>query len=146
MRVARTFDQHSNAHDQQTMRLLTPIAKYWICKRGSVFAQESMECLGGNGYVEEGGKGIMACIYREMPLKSAWEGAENIMALDLLSALRQADMAAALKRELAPTMRSREITGRQAERRLGTSIHDKKRGNTPTLAPSSVQGKWLGPV
>ena len=47
-----------------------------------------MECLGGNGYVEEGGEGVMARIYREMPLNSIWEGAGNIMALDLLRALR----------------------------------------------------------
>jgi hypothetical protein len=83
-------------------RLLTPIAKFWICKRGSHFAQEAMECLGGNGYVEEGGQGIMARIYREMPLNSIWEGAGNIMALDLLRALRKADAAAALAQELAP--------------------------------------------
>ena len=61
-----------------------------------------MECLGGNGYVEEGGEGIMARIYREMPLNSIWEGAGNIMALDLLRALRKADAAAALAHELAP--------------------------------------------
>jgi putative acyl-CoA dehydrogenase len=70
--------------------VLTPIAKFWICKRGSHFAQEAMECLGGNGYVEEGGEGVMARIYREMPLNSIWEGAGNIMALDLLRALRKA--------------------------------------------------------
>jgi hypothetical protein len=50
--------------------------------------QEAMECLGGNGYVEEQGEGVMARIYREMPLNSIWEGAGNIMALDLLRALR----------------------------------------------------------
>jgi len=61
-----------------------------------------MECLGGNGYVEEGGEGIMARIYREMPVNSIWEGAGNIMALDLLRALRKADAAAALAHELAP--------------------------------------------
>jgi putative acyl-CoA dehydrogenase len=61
-----------------------------------------MECLGGNGYVEEGGEGTMARIYREMPLNSIWEGAGNIMALDLLRALRKGDVAAALTRELAP--------------------------------------------
>jgi putative acyl-CoA dehydrogenase len=83
-------------------RLLTPVAKFWICKRGSHFAQEAMECLGGNGYVEEGGEGVMARIYREMPLNSIWEGAGNIMALDLLRALRKADAAAALAQELAP--------------------------------------------
>jgi putative acyl-CoA dehydrogenase len=61
-----------------------------------------MECLGGNGYVEEGGQGMMARIYREMPLNSIWEGAGNIMAIDLLRALRKADAAAALAHELAP--------------------------------------------
>jgi len=102
MRLARAFDRADDPHEQVMARLLTPIAKFWICKRGSHFAQEAMECLGGNGYVEEGGEGIMARIYREMPLNSIWEGAGNIMALDLLRALRKADAAAALAQELAP--------------------------------------------
>ncbi|MBU0590079.1 MAG: isovaleryl-CoA dehydrogenase [Gammaproteobacteria bacterium] len=102
IRLARAFDHSDDAHEQAMARLLTPIAKFWICKRGSHFAQEAMECLGGNGYVEEGGEGIMARIYREMPLNSIWEGAGNIMALDLLRALRKADAAAALAQELAP--------------------------------------------
>ena len=102
IRLARAFDHNGDAHEQAMARLLTPVAKFWICKRGSHFAQEAMECLGGNGYVEEGGEGIMARIYREMPLNSIWEGAGNIMALDLLRALRKADAGAALARELAP--------------------------------------------
>jgi putative acyl-CoA dehydrogenase len=102
IRLARAFDHCGDAHEQAMARLLTPVAKFWICKRGSHFAQEAMECLGGNGYVEEGGEGVMARIYREMPLNSIWEGAGNIMALDLLRALRKADAAAALARELAP--------------------------------------------
>ncbi|MDP3755487.1 acyl-CoA dehydrogenase family protein [Polaromonas sp.] len=102
IRLARAFDHNTDAHEQAMARLLTPVAKFWICKRGSHFAQEAMECLGGNGYVEEGGEGIMARIYREMPLNSIWEGAGNIMALDLLRALRKADAAAALAQELAP--------------------------------------------
>ena len=104
MRLARSFDHLADPHEQAISRLITPIAKYWICKRGSAFAQEAMECLGGNGYVEEGGEGIMARIYREMPLNSIWEGAGNIMAIDLLRALRKADAAAALAQELAPAM------------------------------------------
>jgi putative acyl-CoA dehydrogenase len=100
--LARAFDRPNDAHEKIMARLLTPIAKFWICKRGSHFAQEAMECLGGNGYVEEGGEGIMARIYREMPLNSIWEGAGNIMAIDLLRALRKADAAAALAHELAP--------------------------------------------
>ena len=102
IRLARAFDHPGDAHEAVMARLLTPAAKFWICKRGSHFAQEAMECLGGNGYVEEGGQGIMARIYREMPLNSIWEGAGNIMALDLLRALRKSDMAAALAAELAP--------------------------------------------
>ena len=102
MRLARSFDKTGDAHEQVMNRLLTPVSKFWICKRGSHFAQEAMECLGGNGYVEEGGEGVMARIYREMPLNSIWEGAGNIMALDLLRALRKADAAGALAHELAP--------------------------------------------
>jgi putative acyl-CoA dehydrogenase len=102
LRLARSFDRAPvDAHERVMQRLLTPVAKFWICKRGSHFAQEAMECLGGNGYVEEGGEGVMARIYREMPVNSIWEGAGNIMALDLLRALRQADAAAALNHELA---------------------------------------------
>jgi len=104
MRLARAIDHQDKEHEQVMARLLTPIAKLWICKRGSHFAQEAMECLGGNGYVEEGGAGIMARIYREMPVNSIWEGAGNIMALDLLRALRRADAAAALAQELAPAL------------------------------------------
>jgi len=101
MRLARAFDRPGDAHEAAMARLLTPVAKFWICKRGSHFAQEAMECLGGNGYVEEGGEGIMARVYREMPLNSIWEGAGNIMALDLLRALRKADAVAALAQELS---------------------------------------------
>ncbi|RUR66446.1 isovaleryl-CoA dehydrogenase [Variovorax guangxiensis] len=102
IRLARAFDNQSDEHERLMARLLTPVAKFWICKRGSAFAQEAMECLGGNGYVEEGGEGIMARIYREMPLNSIWEGAGNIMALDLLRGLRKGDAVATLAKELAP--------------------------------------------
>ena len=98
--VAVDRSEHSkDAHEQVMRRLLTPVAKFWVCKRGSHFAQEAMECLGGNGYVEAEGEGVMARIYREMPLNSIWEGAGNIMALDLLRALRGADVAPALQHE-----------------------------------------------
>jgi len=107
LRVARAVDRSEDAgapvaereHEALLRRVLTPAAKYWVCKRGSHFAQEAMECLGGNGYVEGEGEGVMARIYREMPLNSIWEGAGNIMALDLLRALRSGPVAAALQRE-----------------------------------------------
>ncbi len=67
-------------------RVLTPVAKYWNCKRAPMFAAEAMECLGGNGYVEEG---PLARLYREAPLNNIWEGSGNLVALDLLRAIRQ---------------------------------------------------------
>jgi len=102
MRLARCFDQAHVPYERLLGRVLTPVAKFWICKRGSHFAQEAMECLGGNGYVEEGGEGTMARIYREMPLNSIWEGAGNIMAIDLLRALRKGDTRDVLLDELGP--------------------------------------------
>jgi len=107
LRLAAAIDRSEQpahperAHEAALRRVLTPIAKFWVCKRGSHFGQEAMECLGGNGYVEDDGEGLMARIYREMPLNSIWEGAANIMALDLLRALRSADAGPALARELA---------------------------------------------
>ena len=105
LRLAVAVDRSesgADAHETVMRRLLTPVAKFWVCKRGSAFAQEAMECLGGNGYVEAQGAGVMARIYREMPLNSIWEGAGNVMALDLLRVLRGADVAAAIERECAP--------------------------------------------
>ena len=107
LRLARAVDATENntdpsGHEKLIGRVLTPIAKFWVCKRGAAFAQEAMECLGGNGYVEEQGEGVMARIYREMPLNSIWEGAGNIMALDLLRALRTGAVADALAHEMAP--------------------------------------------
>ena len=91
LRLARAIDRQDDPFEVLMRRVLTPVAKFWVCKRGAMLAQEAMECLGGNGYVEEHGEGVMARIYREMPLNSIWEGAGNIMALDLLRALRKPD-------------------------------------------------------
>ena len=68
------------------MRLLTPAVKYWVCKSAPGFLYEAMECLGGNGYVEEG---IAARLYRELPVNAIWEGSGNVMALDLLRVLQR---------------------------------------------------------
>jgi putative acyl-CoA dehydrogenase len=62
----------------------TAIGKYWVCKRGPAHAAEALECLGGNGYVEES---IMPRLYREAPLNSIWEGAGNVNCLDVLRAM-----------------------------------------------------------
>ena len=83
LRLARAYDAKE---EQPLRRVLTPAAKFWVCKRGAHFAQEAMEAVGGNGYVEEQ---ALARIYREMPLNSIWEGAGNVMCLDVLRALRK---------------------------------------------------------
>jgi putative acyl-CoA dehydrogenase len=86
MRLARAYDEagRGDAAARSLKRLGTAIGKYWVCKRGPGHAFEALECLGGNGYVEESG---MPRLYREMPLSSIWEGSGNVMALDVLRAL-----------------------------------------------------------
>jgi putative acyl-CoA dehydrogenase len=126
MRLAAAVDRTEHGRDEHETvmrRLLTPVAKFWVCKRGSHFSQEAMECLGGNGYVEAAGEGVMARIYREMPLNSIWEGAGNIMAMDLLRALRGADVAAALQRELSPSKGAHAALDRTAARVLHQIEH-----------------------
>ena len=84
LRLARAVDDG----DQPLLRMLTPAAKFWVCKRAIEFCGECMEILGGNGYVEEG---PLAWLYREAPVNSIWEGSGNVMCLDVLRAARQAD-------------------------------------------------------
>jgi putative acyl-CoA dehydrogenase len=86
MWLARSFDEAHAGHERarEVRRLATPVLKYWICKRGPAHAVEALECLGGNGYVEESG---MPRLYREMPLASIWEGSGNVQCLDVLRAM-----------------------------------------------------------
>ncbi len=72
--------------DHEFLRIAVALGKYWVCKRGPTLVGEALECLGGNGYVEESG---MPRLYREAPLNSIWEGSGNVNALDLLRALRR---------------------------------------------------------
>ncbi len=84
IRLARAFDAQQDELEAALRRLLTPVAKYWICKRAPAVGAEAMEVLGGNGYVEEG---PIARRFRELPLNGIWEGSGNIMCLDVLRAL-----------------------------------------------------------
>jgi putative acyl-CoA dehydrogenase len=86
MRLARAYDEEGEAA-VLFRRIVTPAAKFWICKRAPAFAAEAMEVLGGNGYVEDFN---LARIYREMPVNSIWEGSGNVMCLDVLRALARA--------------------------------------------------------
>jgi putative acyl-CoA dehydrogenase len=98
MRLARAFDETGESA-ALFRRVVTPAAKFWVCKRGPALAAEAMEVLGGNGYVEEG---PLARLYRQMPLNSIWEGAGNIMCLDVMRAVhRDARCVDAMADELA---------------------------------------------
>lgn len=101
LRLARACDEAiaSNVQAGHLKRIGTAIGKYWVCKRGPVLGAEALECLGGNGYVEES---MMPRIYREMPLNSIWEGSGNVNCLDVLRAMqREPETVEALFNELA---------------------------------------------
>ena len=84
-RLARAFDASVvDARERAVQRILTPVAKYWHCKRLPVMTVEAMEVLGGNGYVEEA---PLARLYREAPLNGIWEGSGNVICLDVLRSL-----------------------------------------------------------
>jgi putative acyl-CoA dehydrogenase len=80
MRIARAYDEDGAAF----RRVATAVSKYWVCKRAPQHAIEALECLGGNGYVEESG---MPRLFRDSPLNSIWEGSGNVAALDVLRAM-----------------------------------------------------------
>jgi putative acyl-CoA dehydrogenase len=94
MRLARAYDEE----DVPFRRLATAVAKYWVCKSTPPLVAEALECLGGNGYVEEN---PLPRLYRESPLNSLWEGAGNVNALDVLRAIaRQPESLEALLDEI----------------------------------------------
>jgi len=101
MRLCRSFDQAANdPREGAYARLMTPVVKYWVCKKAPAFIYEAMECMGGNGYVED--STIMPRLYREAPVNAIWEGSGNVMCLDVLRALaRDGDAARAVLADLA---------------------------------------------
>jgi len=82
--VDRVADPQQAEHEAALRRIALPLAKFWVCKRAPMMVAEALECLGGNGYVEESG---MPLLYREAPVNSVWEGSGNVNALDVLRAL-----------------------------------------------------------
>lgn len=83
LRLARAFDSE-DPEEVAFRRLALAVLKYWVCKRGAPLAAEALECLGGNGYVEEA---PLAQLYRDIQLGTVWEGSGNVIALDVLRAL-----------------------------------------------------------
>ncbi|WP_172384924.1 acyl-CoA dehydrogenase family protein [Streptomyces sp. MNP-20] len=89
LRLAAAYDDGSE-REQAFLRLAVPAAKYWVTKRCTPLAAEALECLGGNGYVEDSG---LPRLLRESPLNSIWEGSGNVQALDVLRALQREPLA-----------------------------------------------------
>jgi putative acyl-CoA dehydrogenase len=86
-RLARAFDEAADDRAEAAFaRAMTPVVKYWVCKIAPPLLYEAMECLGGNGYIEEA---PLARYYREAPVNAIWEGSGNVMALDVLRVLRR---------------------------------------------------------
>lgn len=87
LRVARATDHlDSDPHEAAFARVATPLAKFFNCSRAPAIANEALQCHGGNGFIEEG---PMARVYREAPLNSVWEGAANMMCMDVRRALQR---------------------------------------------------------
>jgi putative acyl-CoA dehydrogenase len=108
MRVARAIDEAARDSPAALKRIGTALAKYYVCKRAPQAVSEALECLGGNGYVEES---VMPRLYREAPLNSIWEGSGNINALDLQRILRkQPQSLVAWRDEIAPAMGDARIS------------------------------------
>jgi putative acyl-CoA dehydrogenase len=84
LRLAAAVDGLADPHEAALRRIALPLAKFWVCKRTPFMVAEALECLGGNGYVEES---VLPLLYREAPLNSVWEGSGNVNALDVLRAL-----------------------------------------------------------
>ncbi|NBE55126.1 acyl-CoA dehydrogenase family protein [Streptomyces boluensis] len=113
LRLAAAYDE-GGERERAFLRLAVPAAKYWVTKRCTPLAAEALECLGGNGYVEESG---MPRLLRESPLNSIWEGAGNVQALDVLRALQREPQALdAFLREVG--------LARGADHRLDGAIKD----------------------
>ena len=104
LRIARAFDS-DDPGEAAFRRLALAVIKYWVCKRGAPLAAEALECLGGNGYVEEA---PMAQFYRDIQIGTVWEGSGNVIALDVLRALaREPDAAEAFLAECELAARRR---------------------------------------
>lgn len=131
VRVARAIDD--SVRDERAAalkRVGTALAKYYVCKRAPVVVGEALECLGGNGYVEES---VMPRLYREAPLNSIWEGSGNINALDVLRILRkQPEALAAWRDEVAPALGEPRVAAQA--RRLESELRDADLGEAQARA------------
>ncbi len=136
MRLAAAVD----AGESDLLRVAVPVAKYWVCKRAVALLAEAMECLGGNGYVEEHG---VARVFRDAPAASMWEGTGNINALDVLRAM-------SMQPRSMEVLLGEVDRGRGADQRLDTAM-DEVAGFLQAAArearrdPAAVEGgaRWM---
>ncbi|TSE30061.1 acyl-CoA dehydrogenase family protein [Tepidimonas charontis] len=121
LRLAQAFEAADDALlERAWQRILTPAAKFWVCKRAIACTAEAMEVLGGNGYVEDS---LLPRLLREAPVNSIWEGSGNIMCLDVLRAIgRHPEQARALLAHVRETLSSDE-PARAACERLTQALH-----------------------
>ena len=113
MRLARAYDRQDE-QEARLRRIATAVAKFWVCKRGSAQVGEALECLGGNGFVEDS---MMPRLYRESPLNSIWEGSGNVMCLDVLRAMgRTPNIADVLRNEMGTDPRLKSFADRLSKR------------------------------
>ncbi|HMA46334.1 MAG TPA: isovaleryl-CoA dehydrogenase [Frankiaceae bacterium] len=112
LRLAATLDAPDDPAERALRRLGTAVGKYHVCKRGPAHAAEALECLGGNGYVEDSG---LPRLYREAPLNSIWEGTGSINALDVLRAMER-------QPEVVDTFLAEAGRAAGADRRLDTAV------------------------
>jgi putative acyl-CoA dehydrogenase len=122
LRVARSYDEPSAGPFR---RLATAVMKYWVSKRAPAHAAEALECLGGNGFVEDSG---LPLLYRDAPLNSIWEGSGNVAALDVLRAL-------AKESDGLPAFLAECGQAQGADRRLDTHLDRVRRDAAGLLAP-----------
>lgn len=102
MRLAQAYERDDAPVEKAWKRVMTPAAKFWVCKRAVELTGETMEIFGGNGYVDEG---VMGRLFREAPVNSIWEGSGNVMCLDVMRAIGKEPAAAmALLDDLAQGM------------------------------------------
>ena len=135
---ARYDEAHDARRGARSRRIATAVAKYWVCKRAPAHVGEALECLGGNGYVEESG---MPRLYREAPLNSIWEGSGNVICLDVLRALAR-EPGVASRRSSPRSTRRRgadprldACVRRRCKRELGDST-------TSSSAPAGSSSGW----
>ena len=133
MRLARAFDaREGDAAERGFARLGTAVAKYWVAKRGPAQVNEALECLGGNGFVEES---VLPRLYREAPLNSIWEGSGNVICLDILRAINK-------EPEAAASVGDEIRLARGADRRFD-AFADKLEKDLPALANNELEARRL---